>query len=116
MLFNYSASLNDDTLMPFIRGGYANDGGTLLERSVSVGLPIATLRRTRTFPLHTIKMLTWSGVRGAISIALALSLPPSETRGVVLVVTYVIVVFSILVQGLTVGRLAEWASRQGRSA
>jgi len=36
--FNYSASLNDDTLMPFIRGGYADDGGTLLERSVSVGL------------------------------------------------------------------------------
>jgi len=38
VLFNYSASLNDDTLMPFIRGGYADDGGTLLERSVSVGL------------------------------------------------------------------------------
>ena len=38
VLFNYSASINDDTLMPFIRGGYANDGGTLLERSVSVGL------------------------------------------------------------------------------
>ena len=38
VLFNYSASLNDDTLMPFIRGGYADDGGTLLERSISVGL------------------------------------------------------------------------------
>ena len=38
VLFNYSASLNGDTLMPFIRGGYADDGGTLLERSVSVGL------------------------------------------------------------------------------
>jgi CPA1 family monovalent cation:H+ antiporter len=88
----------------------------ILVRSVSVGLPIATLRRVRTFPPHTVKMLTWSGVRGGISIALALSLPPSEMRGVVLVATYVIVVFSILVQGLTVGRLAEWASRPGRSA
>jgi len=38
VLFNYSASINGDTLMPFIRGGYANDGGSLLERSVSVGL------------------------------------------------------------------------------
>jgi porin len=38
VLFNYSASINDDTLMPFIRGGYANDGGSLLERSISVGL------------------------------------------------------------------------------
>ena len=41
--FNYSASLNDDTLLPFIRGGYANDGGTLLERSVSVGLGYNTV-------------------------------------------------------------------------
>ena len=42
VLFNYSASLNDDTLTPFIRGGYANDGGTLLERSVSM-LGLATI-------------------------------------------------------------------------
>jgi porin len=43
VLFNYSASLNDDTLTPFIRGGYANDGGTLLERSVSMGLGYNTV-------------------------------------------------------------------------
>jgi porin len=43
VLFNYSASLDDDTLMPFIRGGYANDGGTLLDRSVSVGLGYNTV-------------------------------------------------------------------------
>ena len=43
VLFNYSASINDDTLMPFIRGGYANDGGTLLERSVSAGLGYNTV-------------------------------------------------------------------------
>lgn len=41
--FNYSASLADNTLMPFVRGGYANDGGTLLERSISTGLAVSTM-------------------------------------------------------------------------
>jgi CPA1 family monovalent cation:H+ antiporter len=52
-------------------------------------------------------LLTWGGVRGGISVALALSLPPGAERDVVLTLTYSVVAFSILVQGLTVGRLAR---------
>jgi CPA1 family monovalent cation:H+ antiporter len=52
-------------------------------------------------------LLIWSGVRGGISVALALSLPAGPDRNLVLMLTYSVVVFSILVQGLTVGRLAR---------
>jgi CPA1 family monovalent cation:H+ antiporter len=52
-------------------------------------------------------LLTWAGLRGGISVALALSLPAGPARDTVLALTYVVVVFSILVQGLTVGRFAR---------
>jgi CPA1 family monovalent cation:H+ antiporter len=76
-------------------------------RFISVGVPIKCLQLVRTFRPHTVKMMTWCGVRGGISVALALSLPPSPHRELLLLVTYLIVVFSIMVQGLTVGRLAR---------
>ena len=75
----------------------------LAARLVSVGLPISVLRSMRSFPPRTVRLMTWGGVRGGISIALALSLPPSPYRDLILVATYVVVVFSILVQGLTAG-------------
>ena len=50
-------------------------------------------------------MLTWAGLRGGVSVALALSLPPGPGREVVLALTYCVVVFSILGQGLTIGRV-----------
>ena len=52
-------------------------------------------------------MLTWGGLKGGISVALALSLPPFEGREVILTMTYVVVLFSIIVQGLTVGRVVK---------
>jgi len=52
-----------------------------------------------------IPILAWGGLRGAISVAMALSLPANDSRGLILTLTYFVVVFSILVQGLTVGRL-----------
>jgi CPA1 family monovalent cation:H+ antiporter len=52
-----------------------------------------------------VKILTWVGLRGGISVALALSLPDGQPRDVILAVTYIIVVFSILVQGLTIGKV-----------
>jgi CPA1 family monovalent cation:H+ antiporter len=79
----------------------------LAVRFTSVGLPISTLRFFRTFPPRTVHLMTWAGVRGGISIALALSLPSFPQRELILVVTYTVVVFSILVQGLTVGRVAR---------
>jgi len=79
----------------------------LAARFVSVGLPVTVLRRFMAFSPHAVKILTWSGLRGGISVALALSLPPGPTRDLVVTVTYVVVVFSIVVQGLTVGPVAR---------
>jgi CPA1 family monovalent cation:H+ antiporter len=79
----------------------------LLARFVSVSLPVQLLRRVRTFSPHAIKILTWSGLRGGISVALALSLPPGEIRDLLVAVTYVVVTFSIVIQGLTAGRVAR---------
>jgi CPA1 family monovalent cation:H+ antiporter len=62
------------------------------------------------FGPYAIRVLTWGGLRGGIAIALALSLPLGAERRVFLVVTYVVVVFSILVQGLTIKRVARGAS------
>jgi CPA1 family monovalent cation:H+ antiporter len=80
----------------------------LLARLASVGLPVGLLRRRWQVARSTVRMLTWGGLRGAISVAMALSLPREmPEREVLLAMTYVVVVFSILVQGLTIGPLAR---------
>ena len=79
----------------------------LLARTISVGLPISVLRLRREFSPHVVKILVWGGIRGGISVALALSLPPSPVRDAIVAMTYVVVVFSILVQGLTIGKVAR---------
>jgi len=77
----------------------------LLARFISVATPITLLRRYRRFSPGVIEILTWGGLRGGISVALALSLPMGAERDVILFTTYGVVIFSILVQGLTIGRL-----------
>ena len=77
----------------------------LAARFISVALPILAMQFKRTFTQGAIKVLTWGGLRGGISIALALSLPPSPERDLILAVTYMVVVFSVLVQGLTLGHV-----------
>ncbi|MGD8429219.1 MAG: sodium:proton antiporter [Ectothiorhodospiraceae bacterium] len=85
----------------------------LLARLVSVSVPVALLRPFRRFGPGTIRILTWGGLRGGISVALALSLPPGEARELLLPATYCIVVFSLLVQGLTVGGAARRLATTG---
>ena len=80
---------------------------TLLARAITVGLPVALLPGAFKLPKGSGWVLTWGGLRGGISVALALSLPAGHPRNVVLALTYCIVVFSILVQGLTIGKLVR---------
>ncbi len=79
----------------------------LLARYISVGLPIGLMRLRRRFTPGAVRIMTWGGLRGGISVALALSLPHGPERNLILAVTYMVVVFSIVVQGLTVGRLVR---------
>lgn len=82
----------------------------LVARFVSVGLPVTILRMRREFSPNAVRIMTWGGLRGGISIALALSLPGGLERDTVLTVTYIVVVFSILVQGLTISRMVRQLS------
>ncbi len=78
----------------------------LLARYISLFLPVKLFSKKLEFIPHTDKIMTWGGLRGGISIALALSLPDDMSRDVFIIITYVVVVFSILVQGLTIGKFA----------
>ena len=77
----------------------------LAGRFASVGVPVLILRRRRRFSAHAVKLMTWGGLRGGISVALALSLPAGPERSILVAVTYIGVCFSIIVQGLTIGPL-----------
>jgi len=79
----------------------------LLARFVSVSLPITVLRSWYQFSPGVIKILTWGGLRGGISVALVLTLPADEVRGYLLPMTYAVVVFAMLVQGLSLGKLVK---------
>jgi len=79
----------------------------LLVRLISVSLPVFLLRFRIRFEKHAIAILTWGGLRGGLSVAMALSLTANMYRDEFLLVTYLIVVFSILVQGLTIGPFAS---------
>lgn len=77
----------------------------LLGRFISVALPVSLLSFRTPFERGTIPMLTWGGLRGGISVALALSLPAGAEKDLILPITYTVVVFSILVQGLSFKKL-----------
>ncbi len=79
----------------------------LAVRFISVSIPISILRFKREFSKGVIRILTWSGLRGGISVALVLSLPPFEGRDLLLTCTYIVVLFSIIVQGLTLKPLVN---------
>jgi monovalent cation:H+ antiporter, CPA1 family len=89
----------------YLLAGLALIPAVLFARLVGVAAPVFGLRLKQQIGPGTVRMLTWGGLKGGISVALAMKLPEFEGRAAVLTVTYVIVVFSIVVQGLTVGRL-----------
>ena len=82
----------------------------LVGRFASVAPLVAVMRRVKRISAGSLTILTWGGLRGGISLALAMSLPAGKSRDVILTATYVVVVFSVLVQGLTLKRLARAAA------
>ncbi|UZD22780.1 cation:proton antiporter [Algoriphagus halophytocola] len=86
----------------------------LLARYLSLAGPVAIFDKKLDFIPKTSLIMTWGGIRGGISIALALALEPQMERELFLTVTYVIVVFSIIVQGLSIGPLVKKVLSKGR--
>jgi len=82
---------------------------TLFARLAAVGAPVALLNKLFRLPEGSWKVLTWGGLRGGISVALALSIPAGPERDIVLALTYAVVVCSIFVQGLSVGTVVRRA-------
>jgi CPA1 family monovalent cation:H+ antiporter len=84
----------------------------LIARAAAVTVPILILKPFRTFTSDVIPIMTWGGLKGGISVALALSLPDNEWKPLILTTTYIIVIFSIIIQGLTIAPLANKLGRE----
>ncbi|MDG1573350.1 sodium:proton antiporter [Robiginitalea sp. M366] len=95
-----------DLKTPYLLAGLAMIPLALVCRHLSLWMPVKFFERRLDFVPGTHPMMTWGGLRGAISIALALGLTAEMERDLFLVITYIVVIFSIIVQGLTVGKLA----------
>lgn len=93
--------------LDMIRAGLLAIGLSLVARLVGVVLPVLLLQPFEPQDRDVIPIMTWGGLKGGISVALALSLPDSEWKPTILAATYFVVVFSIIVQGLSVGSLAR---------
>ncbi len=85
---------------------------SLVARLAAVFVPVLLLSRWRKFGRDVVPIMTWGGLKGGISVALALSLPDSEWKPVILTSTYIVVLFSIIVQGLTIAPLARKLDRE----
>jgi len=92
-------------LRHFIVPGLVAIAIVLLARVISIWGPTKLMKTT--FSPQTVKVLVWGGIRGGVSIALAMSIPKSEYSEIILSITYCVVVFSIIVQGLTIAKVAN---------
>ena len=98
--------------MAFLASGVMAIALALVARLAAVAVPVMILEPFRSFSRGVIPIMTWGGLKGGISVALALSLPPNEWKPLILTATYVVVIFSIVVQGLTVAPLARRVGRE----
>ncbi|HRO74680.1 MAG TPA: sodium:proton antiporter [Crocinitomicaceae bacterium] len=95
-------------LQQYWKAGFVAIIVVLLARFLSIYIPSKTIRYKKPIDNHTIKVLTWGGIRGGVSIALALSIPATiASKEAIVAITYFVVVFSIVVQGLTIGSVAN---------
>lgn len=104
----FAITFNWDTMTT----GLAAIALALVGRLVAVAVPIAVLSPFRDYSKGVVPIMTWGGLKGGISVALALSLPASEWKAEILTATYLVVLFSIIVQGLTVASLARRVGRE----
>ena len=103
-------------VMPFITNywlvGLLSVIFVLVARSVSILLPTIFMRRTLNVDYRSGGILVWAGLRGGISVALALSLPASPYKELILSASYIIVIFSVIIQGLTLGKVVNSLSKE----
>ncbi len=90
-----------------VAAGLLSIVSALAARFISLGIPLALLPDQDLKGGRSLTIMTWGGLRGGISVALALSLPHGPERDTIIAMTYIVVVFSILVQGLTVGKISS---------
>jgi CPA1 family monovalent cation:H+ antiporter len=102
--------ISDNFRLDYFMAGLISIATVLAARLVSVSIPITILSFWRGFAKGTRRILTWGGLRGGISVALALSLPQFEAKDLIVTITYCVVVFSILVQGLTIPTLLKYTT------
>jgi len=94
----------------------------LLARFISISIPYIGFRRFRTYDAHSIKILTWGGLRGGLALAMAASIPHGKLiinnvdyHTLMVVMTYVVVIFSIVVQGMTISPIIERSIEEGKN-
>lgn len=83
----------------------------VIVRYISLWIPDKVFFLKSNAESKALEIMTWGGLRGGISIALALSLPPSEFKNILVSITFVVVLFSVLIQGFTIGRVIKWSTR-----
>ncbi|RLZ07343.1 cation:proton antiporter [Faecalibacter macacae] len=96
-----------DDLLDQILLGVASIFIVLFSRFLSILIPFKTLLRRNPYSKGSLPVMVWGGIRGGVSIALVMSLPNGEWKDLLLEITYIVVLFSIVVQGLTVGKVAN---------